>query len=357
MESSGHVPISEASAPGESSLARQFKFLLWPNGRIGRVEMVVVHLLYTAFLGVIYLAALWVVGGGSLTVRDEMTRTVGLICLPALLIYFYCDSLLLIKRLHDVNLRGWFSLLLLIPFLGILFVLFPLVVPGTRGPNRFGIRQDWTLFKAPMFISFLLVAVPVLGLCAIFFLPNQRAQPVSESNSGATPDNPTPTGQSSSQPISADALYQQGLSFEKGTGGAQDYKQAFDYYQKAASLGNTLAMVHIGYLYEGGNGVIQDFNQAELWYEKAAALGDAQAMTEIGVLYQNRSSDYSHAMEWYQKAAAAGNSDAQYCIGNLYEKGLGVDSDEKAAVVWYQRAAAQGDTDSIRALKRLGYSQ
>ncbi|HQR03489.1 MAG: DUF805 domain-containing protein [Proteobacteria bacterium] len=39
-----------------------------------------------------------------------------------------------IRRLHDINARGWWSLIILFPFT----TLFLLAIPGTPGPNRFG---------------------------------------------------------------------------------------------------------------------------------------------------------------------------------------------------------------------------
>lgn len=39
-----------------------------------------------------------------------------------------------IKRLHDINTSGWYSLFTIIPFVWLIF----LFIPGTKGPNRFG---------------------------------------------------------------------------------------------------------------------------------------------------------------------------------------------------------------------------
>jgi uncharacterized membrane protein YhaH (DUF805 family) len=44
----------------------------------------------------------------------------------------------LIRRLHDIDRTGWWSLLLLVPLLGILVLIFFAVQPGTNGQNRFG---------------------------------------------------------------------------------------------------------------------------------------------------------------------------------------------------------------------------
>ncbi|SFI95512.1 DUF805 domain-containing protein [Jannaschia pohangensis] len=43
----------------------------------------------------------------------------------------------MIRRLHDIDLRGWWILIAILPFGG-LALLVMTVLPGTEGPNRFG---------------------------------------------------------------------------------------------------------------------------------------------------------------------------------------------------------------------------
>jgi uncharacterized membrane protein YhaH (DUF805 family) len=43
-----------------------------------------------------------------------------------------------VRRLHDVNMSGWWLLLRLVPFIGGLVLLLFLVLPGVKGSNRFG---------------------------------------------------------------------------------------------------------------------------------------------------------------------------------------------------------------------------
>lgn len=43
-----------------------------------------------------------------------------------------------IRRLHDINFRGWWLLLSLIPFFGGIALLIMLALPGTKGDNIFG---------------------------------------------------------------------------------------------------------------------------------------------------------------------------------------------------------------------------
>ena len=44
----------------------------------------------------------------------------------------------IIRRFHDQNRSGWMTLVLLFPYVGILFVLGFMIVPGTKGKNKFG---------------------------------------------------------------------------------------------------------------------------------------------------------------------------------------------------------------------------
>ncbi|CUH59687.1 DUF805 domain-containing protein [Thalassobacter stenotrophicus] len=43
-----------------------------------------------------------------------------------------------VRRLHDRDMRGWWILLVLVPFIGGLALLIILALKGTDGPNRFG---------------------------------------------------------------------------------------------------------------------------------------------------------------------------------------------------------------------------
>ncbi|MBS3932920.1 MAG: DUF805 domain-containing protein [Truepera sp.] len=47
-----------------------------------------------------------------------------------------------IRRLHDTGHSGYFALLLFVPLVNIALVLYLLVMPGTRGPNRYGTRAS-----------------------------------------------------------------------------------------------------------------------------------------------------------------------------------------------------------------------
>jgi len=53
-----------------------------------------------------------------------------------------------------------------------------------------------------------------------------------------------------------------------GKGTTQDFEKAFEWYSKAAELGDVRAHFNIGIMYDDGQGVPQDYNQALVWYKK-----------------------------------------------------------------------------------------
>ncbi|MEZ9417619.1 tetratricopeptide repeat protein, partial [Vibrio sp. 10N.286.49.E1] len=63
-----------------------------------------------------------------------------------------------------------------------------------------------------------------------------------------------------------DAQYNLGLSYERGVGVIQDYKEAVSWYRKAAEQGHALAQNNLGVMYEEGRGVSQDYKEAVSWY-------------------------------------------------------------------------------------------
>lgn len=61
----------------------------------------------------------------------------------------------------------------------------------------------------------------------------------------------------------------------------QDYRQAMEWFLKAATQGNAVAQYEIGVLYAQGWGVPKDVAAALEWWEKAAAQGHDGAQTSI----------------------------------------------------------------------------
>ncbi len=144
------------------------------------------------------------------------------------------------------------------------------------------------------------------------------------------------------------SMYFDGKSVE------QDYGKALEWYQKAAELGNTVAMYTLGYMYEHGLGVEQDYAKAMEWYQKAADGGDVHAKNHISILYQEGLEQKDAVLlEYYKKASGLDYVDAAYQLGNMYFTGQGVEQDYGKALKLYRNAAELGR--NTNAMTRIGY--
>jgi TPR repeat protein len=72
--------------------------------------------------------------------------------------------------------------------------------------------------------------------------------------------------------------------YKDGSGVPQDYAQARQWLEKAATQGNANAQFDLESLYAFGHGVPQDYAMARLWYEKAAAQGMRMG-SSVGIAY------------------------------------------------------------------------
>ena len=147
-----------------------------------------------------------------------------------------------------------------------------------------------------------------------------------------------------------DACAYLGKMYYEGTGVAQNYNEAFKCFQKAADNGVTGAYTWLGVMYYDGQGVAQNYEKAFLWTKKAAENGAANAYVGLGVMYcngQGVDQNYNEAFKWFQKAADNGVASAFAYLGDMYYAGDGVAQNYNEALKWYQKAADNGITTGI----------
>ena len=80
--------------------------------------------------------------------------------------------------------------------------------------------------------------------------------------------------------------------------------EAFVCACRAAEAGSSLGMMNLALCYEFGCGVPEDQTQAFNWYKKAAELGDAVAMREIGERLA-KEGKRKESQAWLEKATAS----------------------------------------------------
>ena len=122
----------------------------------------------------------------------------------------------------------------------------------------------------------------------------------------------------------ADAQYRLGLKFASGTGAAQDFARAAQWFLKAAEQSHPLAQFNLGVMYAEGKGVLSDKAQSMMWIERAAHLGDAGAQYRLGIIHHraslerfpvNASESRIEAYKWLQLSDDQGYRDSDMARG------------------------------------------
>jgi TPR repeat protein len=123
-----------------------------------------------------------------------------------------------------------------------------------------------------------------------------------------------------------------------------DYTGAMDVWKPKADAGDPEAMTNVGMLYNLGLGVKRSYKEAAQWYERAAQLGFVLAQYDLANLYYDGlgvERDRKQAARWYLAAAKGGHPKAQLYLAQMYESGEGVEENHDTALQWYQKAADQ----------------
>jgi TPR repeat protein len=127
-----------------------------------------------------------------------------------------------------------------------------------------------------------------------------------------------------------------GDSYAAGKGVARDYKQAAEWYRKAAEKGDIGGEIHLAALYrDGGKGFPRDMAQAAEWYRKAAEQGDVGAQGTLGTLYsmgQGVEQNYVEAYYWLDLAAAVKGPKQEFYAANRQMIGIHITADELADI-------------------------
>jgi uncharacterized membrane protein YhaH (DUF805 family) len=113
------------------------------RGRVTRSEYIIFEL---AQLLLLFLLSFFWVFFISVVEGEFFSKYIAfyssLLIIPAMFCLVLVNVSFMIRRLHDANFRGWWALLLMvigaIPYAGLVVVLILMLLPGTKGTNRFG---------------------------------------------------------------------------------------------------------------------------------------------------------------------------------------------------------------------------
>src|SRR6185503_1652521 len=91
-----------------------------------------------------------------------------------------------------------------------------------------------------------------------------------------------------------------------------------------------------------GRGLPQDYKQAADWYRKAANAGVDSAQLNLGAMYysgQGVPKNTQEALKYFRMSALRRNGRAQFNLASIYATGDGVPQDLARALVWFSIAS------------------
>ncbi|CAG8584538.1 4393_t:CDS:1 [Ambispora gerdemannii] len=130
-----------------------------------------------------------------------------------------------------------------------------------------------------------------------------------------------------------------------GFGTQYNNDNAFQWYKKAAEIGDSLGQQEVGIFFQQGIGTEQNLEEAIKWFSKAADAGMAIASYHLARKYLRGDGvemDKSRAMDFYEKSAEAGFDEAYAAIGWIHFNGDGVPQDQRIALHQFQMLEEMG---------------
>ncbi len=125
-----------------------------------------------------------------------------------------------------------------------------------------------------------------------------------------------------------------------------DYEGAFEYWTKAAALGDVVAQYQLSVMYDEGDGVDKDINKQLYHLEEAAIGGHPSARYNLGI-YENAHGRDDRAVKHFIIAAKLGYDDALEAIKTYFASGFVSKEDFEAALLEHQAAV-----DATKSAKR-----
>ncbi len=137
-------------------------------------------------------------------------------------------------------------------------------------------------------------------------------------------------------------INQGGEKYSKG-----DYRTAFEYWSKAAELGDADAHFKVAGMYDHGKGVGKDAGKEIYHLEESAIGGHPDARYNLGFV-ERSNGNYERAVKHWLIAAAQGEDESIKMLMKVFKKGL-VEKADLAAALWAHQAAV----DATKSPQRL----
>lgn len=162
------TPTADVSAPLQGGYDESAPFS--PKGRFGRLS----YIAWGMVLGIAVWAILLVMFGGSMTAmqQPDQLAAMGPMVLVVEIAFMVPAVIFGIRRLHDFDASGWWSLLLIVPFVNAIFALVLVFKRGNDGANRFAaprLTRGWEKFLGYIGVGFMVLAI--IGIIAAIAIP------------------------------------------------------------------------------------------------------------------------------------------------------------------------------------------
>lgn len=162
---------------------------------------------------------------------------------------------------------------------------------------------------------------------------------------------------------SANAMFRLGVCYywdegvKRSNPKSINFSKCFELMSKAASKGNTDAMLWLGsYLYSNGEGVSKDEEKVVEYTKKAADANNDSAKITLGTFYltgenvaidEEKGSILIHeGFKGLLKRAAFLSREEMHVLATCYQLGIGVEENIQKAIYWYKKSAELGDPEA-----------
>ncbi|RHY55294.1 hypothetical protein DYB38_005911 [Aphanomyces astaci] len=142
-------------------------------------------------------------------------------------------------------------------------------------------------------------------------------------------------------------------------GCVRDHSLAFQYFERAATLGSPHGMSAAGGMLLKGEGTAQDNETAIRWYEQAATFHNVRALNGLGYIHfygtANCTQNQTKGLEYFEQAAAQHtDGDSLFNAGYCHFAGHGTPANATRALAYFRDAARSfGHFDSIFELGKV----
>lgn len=144
-----------------------------PKGRFGRLSFLAWNFIVYSVLMVVVLVILALFGIDEKILMRPDSNDTGAFFIVVFFTVIVCSIILLlfvIRRLHDIGVSGWWTILGLIPLISMVFGLFVLVKKGTEGTNHFSPARITPKWEKIVGMIALVIIVLYVVMVAVFMV-------------------------------------------------------------------------------------------------------------------------------------------------------------------------------------------